>query len=536
MSLKETIEENGKKYIVNVNPATLEEIDRIRLLDESEVRRIVERANNAFPRWSSLEFDERAQYLLRVRDLIVERMDEIATTITRDMGKPKIEALVADIMTVVDLITLYSKRGKKLMKEYDVPLHIFRFIKKSKICPRPYGVIAVIAPWNYPFAIPMSGICFALLAGNTVVFKPASDVPLVGLKIQELFDEAGLPHGVMNTVITRGGVAEKVLCTPPVKKVIFTGSTDIGARIMKRCADNIIPIVMELGGKDPMVVLDDADIEIASSGAVWGAFTNCGQVCASVERVYVHKKIADDFIDMIVQKTKALRLGNGEDPDTDVGPLVNEGQLEIVMEHVNDAVENGAKILAGGYRREDLGGYFYEPTVLVDVNHSMRAIKEETFGPTMPIMTFSDDDEAIRLANDTIFGLTASVWSRDKERALEVAKKIWSGTVVINDHGYTYGAVETPWQGVNQSGIGRSHSDEGFKEFIYPQHINIDNIPSVVKRRPWWFSYSQAAYEVWKKALQSLFGRGIKARFTNLFDLLKTLAVEPEARRALKLT
>jgi succinate-semialdehyde dehydrogenase/glutarate-semialdehyde dehydrogenase len=529
------IERDGRKYIVDVNPATLKQLDRVKVLNEDEVRRAVETAQKSFDKWSSLSFERRAEYILKAREVLLDRMDEVATLITREMGKPKIEAIIADVMAVGNLMGLYSKRGAKLLNEYGIPLHIFRIIKKSKISPRPYGVISVIAPWNYPFAIPMSGIVFALLAGNTVVFKPASDVPLVGMKIQEIFDEAGLPHGVLNTVITRGGVAEKVLCAPPVRKVIFTGSTDVGVSLLKRCAENIIPVVAELGGKDPMVVLEDADLELASSGAVWGAFTNCGQVCASVERLYVHKKVADELISRIVEKTKALRVGNGEDPDTDIGPLVNEGQLKTVMEHVNDAVSNGAKALAGGYAREDLGGYFYEPTVLVNVNHSMRAIREETFGPTLPIMTFSDDEEAVRLANDTIFGLTASVWTADKERGERLAKKIWAGTVVVNDHAYTYGAVETPWQGVNQSGLGRSHSDDGFREFLYPQHINIDNLPSFAKRRPWWFPYSEAGYTAFAKAQQAIFRQSTSAKFSNLFTLIKKLMTEPDTRQALKL-
>ena len=533
MSMLRTEERNGRRYLIDVNPATLEVNDEIKMLNEDEVKKVVDKAEKSFDKWSSISFDDRAAFLLKVKNILLEDLDEVAVTITRDMGKPKVEAVIADIMVALDIISLYSKRGKKISQEYEIPLHLFKFIKKSKIAPRPYGVISVISPWNYPFAIPMSGIVFALLAGNTVVHKPASDTALVGLKIQNLFDKAGLPEGVMNTVITPGAVAEKVLCAPPVRKVIFTGSTDIGKRILKRCADNIIPVVAELGGKDPMIVLEDVDIEYTSNAAVWAAFTNCGQVCASLERLYVHKKIADDLIARVVEKTKELRIGNGEDPTTDVGPLVSESQLQTVMDHVNDAVAHGAKVLVGGKRREDLKGYFYEPTVLVNVNHSLKCIREETFGPTLPIMTFETDDEAIELANDTIYGLTASVFTKDKERGERIAKKVWAGSVLVNDHADSYGLVETPWQGVKESGLGRSHSDDGFREFLYPQHICIDNIP-FGKRRPWWYPYSEEVYKVFKYAQNAVFGSGVIPKASNLYQIVKGLITDPNMRKSMK--
>jgi NAD-dependent aldehyde dehydrogenases len=276
MSMLKIEQENGKGYIIDINPATLEVIDKVPLEDESEVAKKVERAKVAFENWSQLDFEDRAEIVSRAGQIILDEIDEIADLITTEQGKPLVEAITADIMVAVDIIALYSKRGKKLIQEYEIPLHLFKFVKKSKIVPRPLGVVAVISPWNYPFAIPMSGIVFALLAGNTVVFKPASDTPLIGLKIKEIFDKAGLPDGVLQVTITRGAVAERVLCAPPIRKVIFTGSTEVGKRIIKRCADNIIPVVAELGGKDPMIVFDDADFDMAVKGAVWGAFTNAG--------------------------------------------------------------------------------------------------------------------------------------------------------------------------------------------------------------------------------------------------------------------
>lgn len=532
MGLLKIEESDGKNYLVDINPATLEVLDRVPLDDDAEIKKKIERAQRAFPNWSGLDFEERAEIISRAGQIILDEIDEIATLISKEQGKPLIEAITADIMVAVDLISYYSKRGEKLIQGYEIPLHLFRFVKKSKIVPRPLGVVAVISPWNYPFAIPMSGIVFALLAGNTVVFKPASDTPLIGLKIKDIFDKAGLPSGVLEITITRGALAEKYLCAPPIRKVIFTGSTEVGKRILKRCADNIIPVVAELGGKDPMIVLDDADLEAASSGAVWGAFTNAGQVCASVERLYVHEKIAKDFIDIVVEKTKKIKVGNGLEPDTDMGPLINESQLKTVSEHVMEAVQKGAKILTGGTRIEELPGYFYAPTVLVNVNHSMLCMREETFGPTLPIMTFKDEDEAVRLANDTKYGLTASVWTRDLKRGERIAKKIEAGSVMVNDHATSYGLTETPWQGMKESGLGRSHSDDGFKEFLYPQHINIEQIP--IKNKPWGYPYSKEKYELFALAQRIVFKKGMLQKISDIYKLLDEMRRNEKFRQMLK--
>ncbi len=532
MGMLRVEQENGKSFIIDINPATLEVIDKVPLDDEDTIQKKVERVQRAFYNWSSLDFEDRAEIISRAGQIILNELDEIARLITREQGKPMIEAVTADIMVAVDIISFYSKRGKELMKEYEIPLHLFKFVKKSKIVPRPLGVVAVISPWNYPFAIPMSGIVFALLAGNTVVFKPASETPLIGLKIKDIFDKAGLPSGVLETVVTRGALAEKYLCVPPIRKVVFTGSTEIGKRILKKCAENVIPAVVELGGKDPMVVLDDADFESAVDAAVWGAFTNAGQVCASVERLYVHKKIAKEFIDAVVERAKGIRLGNGEDPNTDMGPLISESQLKTVSDHVLEAVQNGARVLAGGTRREDLKGYFYEPTVLVDVNHSMTCMREETFGPTLPIMVFENEDEAIRLANDTKFGLTASVWSRDLKRAERIAKKIEAGTVMINDHATSYGITDTPWQGMKESGLGRSHSDEGFKEFLFPHHINIEQIP--LRKKPWAYPYSKEKYDLFAVAQQLIFKKGLLPKASALYKLFEEFRTNEKFRKVLK--
>lgn len=498
--------DNGKNILVSMNPATLETLGEIPLKTPDEVALAVEGAQKAFPGWAALSLQERGRYLLKARDYILDHMDDICEIVSKENGKPRLEALSAELFPVTDLITYYVKRAPEVLKDKPIPLHnpIFKATKASRLVHEPLGVIAVVSPWNYPFGIPMSGIIFALLAGNTVLFKPASDTAMIGLKIDEILREgAGLPEGVFTTIIASGSAMGTALFEPPVRKLIFTGSTGVGKKLQTVCAEHLIPAVMELGGKDPMIVCEDADVEMAASGAVWGAFTNCGQVCASVERAYVARPLYDRFVELCAEKVKALRVGQDLDHEVDVGPVANEEQLETVEAHVRDALEKGARIVSGGKRVPGQQGYFWEPTILVDVNHSMACMTEETFGPTLPIMPFDSEDEAVTLANDSIFGLTASVWTKDAARGDDLAKRIQAGTVTVNDHVYTYGICETPWQGVKESGIGRSHSDAGLMEMVFPKHINTDHSLPFLKRRMWWFPYSRPAYEVQKLAFRA---------------------------------
>jgi succinate-semialdehyde dehydrogenase/glutarate-semialdehyde dehydrogenase len=521
---------NNGKSLVSISPATLEPLGEVPLMNAEDVRRAVKNAEVAFPMWKGLGLDGRAKFLLKARDYLLEHIDDVCEVISRENGKPRVEALTAEVFLIADLITYYAKRAKELLQDKPIPLHnpLIRTTKSSALVYEPHGVISVVSPWNYPFSIPMSGIIFALLAGNTVVFKPASDTALIGLKIDEILRKGGgLPDGVLNTVIASGREMGTALFEPPVRKIVFTGSTAVGKKIQGIAAKHLVPTVMELGGKDPMVVCEDADLELASNGAVWGAFMNCGQVCSSVERVYVARKIYDRFVELCVEKTKKLRVGQDVNFDVDIGPMANEEQLNTVEEHVKDALQKGAMVLCGGKRPEGVKGYFYEPTILVNVDHTMLCMKEETFGPLLPIMAFDSEEEAIRLANDSIYGLTASVWTKDREKGERIAKEIQAGTVTINDHAYTYGICETPWAGMKESGIGRSHSDEGLLEMVFAKHINYDHSFSFMKRRMWWFPYSRDAYQVQKMSVRAF----MKAR--EVPALLFKIATDKGFRKAL---
>jgi len=275
-------------------------------------------------------------------------------------------------------------------------------------------------------------------------------------------------------------------------KMLFTGSVGVGKKIMARCSNTLTPCVLELGGKDPMIVRADANIDVASSGAVWGAFTNCGQTCAAVERVYVHKDIFEKFVEAAVEKTKALKIGNGMDDGVDVGPLTNQSQLEIVEAQVADARQRGANILTGGERVQEYAGYFYKPTVITGIDHSFECMSEETFGPLLPIMPYTDDAEAIRLANDSQFGLTASIWTNSIAKGQMMARELKAGTVMVNEAVYTYALCRTPWGGVKDSGIGRSHAREGLLELARPLHIHTNRW---IRKSMWWYSYSRELYE-----------------------------------------
>lgn len=498
--------DDGRRELIVINPATLEELERVPLMSPEEVKEQIRHAEDAYPFWRDRSVEERGVFILQARNYLLDHVDEIATTISQEMGKPRMEALVSDIMIAADLMTYYAKRAAEVLSDREVPIHLFKVVRQSVVRYESLGVVSVISPYNYPLSIQMSAVVFAMLAGNTVVYKPASDAVLVAKRVEEVFRESGLPRGVLNLVLATGADVGSVLYEPPIKKVAFTGSTETGKRIMAEAAQHLIPVALELGGKDPMIVLEDADLERAAAGAVWGAFTNAGQTCASVERCYVHRSVSDEFTCLVQDQVERLRLGEGLDQDVDIGPLVNERQLRIVEEHVRDAVEKGATVVTGGGRPEHLEGFFYRPTVLADVTHEMRCMREETFGPTLPIMPFDDEDEAIALANDSEYGLTASVWSQDRERAERLAGRLEAGTVSINDHASSYGLPETPWKGVKQSGIGVSHADEGLLEFVHPKHITVDRIP--LTKLPWWYPYSEAKYEAFKSGIRSVLGNG----------------------------
>ncbi len=490
----------------SVNPATGEVIGTVPLTDEAGVRAAVARARAAQPGWAAMPLAARQRIMRRLVRQIVDQLDTLAALITRENGRPPLEALTSELLPAADLAMYYIRNARKMARDERLPLHLFPQ-RRSIVHYAPIGVIAVIAPWNYPFLLPFSEVFTALMAGNAVVFKPSELTPLCGQIIGDLFQAAGLPPDVLQIVQGDGRVGA-ALVQAGVGKVSFTGSTGTAKKILKLAAETLTPVLCELGGKDPMIVLDDANLDRAADAAVWGGFMNAGQTCAAVERVYVDQRIAQPFIAKVVERTKQLRIAQGvAGNEDDFGPMINERQRAIVERHVADAREHGAHILTGGKRPDGRGGFFYEPTVLTDVPQDRPIMQEETFGPVLPISTFATDEEAVTLANDSIFGLSAYVFSENRQRAMHLARQLEAGSVLINNVIDSYGAPETPWGGVKQSGIGRIHwGVNGLREYMEPHHIMTERIRPL-RKEMWWFPYSAKGYRRFGALVRFLFGR-----------------------------
>ncbi|MDT5155756.1 MAG: hypothetical protein QOH51_113 [Acidobacteriota bacterium] len=509
------------REVISYNPATSEEVGRVPLRSTDEVKQAVARARAAQKGWGALSFRARASVVMRARSFVLEALDEIAALISRESGKPAAEAIMMEVVPTLDLMQFFARRTERLLRPEKIDIGLYRFLgRTSTIEYRPLGVVGIISPWNFPWAIPLGEVSMALMAGNSVVLKPSELTPLVALKIGNVFERAGLPQGVLE-IVTGDGSTGAALVEASVDKLMFTGSVATGRRVAEAAARRLMPVVLELGGKDPMIVFEDADLDAAAEAAVWGAFANSGQACASVERCYVDERISEDFTRRVVEKAKTLRQTVADADGADLGAMSSERQLHTVEEHVRDAVANGAHVLAGGGRAKGLDerGWFHEPTVLTGVDHSMAVMREETFGPVLPIMTFRDEDEAVGLANDSQFGLTASVWTRNIRRGRRIASRIEAGTVMVNEVLYTHGIAQTPWGGVKQSGLGRTHGRLGLLEMVAPHHVHVNRL--TLLQDVWWFSYTPGA--------ASLF-RSLARRFAT-GSLLQTLLISPQMLR-----
>lgn len=478
------------RKVVSVNPATGETLREFECADHTQVHAAVARARAAQPSWNQFGVRRRVAVLREFQRLLHQKKTEVATLITREAGKPLVEALLTEVLVVLDSTRFCVENAFDFLREQPVPHgNLAMKTKSGRILREPQGVIGIISPWNYPFSIPATESLSALVTGNAVVLKPSELTSLNALELASLLHEAGVPRDVFQ-VIVGDGVAGSALLNAEIDKLVFTGSVATGKRIAQAAAARLLPVVLELGGKDPMLVLDDADVDVASSGAVWGSFANCGQACLSVERCYVHRSLYDKFLDNCVRKTKQLRVGNGIDPQTEIGPLIYERQLRNVESQVEDARARGARVLTGGSRLPQLGPNFYAPTVLADVTHSMHIMREETFGPVLPVMPFDTDDEAIRLANDSDYGLAASIWTRDRARGDALARRIQVGTVMVNDAIACFGISEAPHGGVKASGMGRTHGRFGLEEMVRIKHVDSDHLPRM--KQVWWYGYGEA--------------------------------------------
>jgi succinate-semialdehyde dehydrogenase/glutarate-semialdehyde dehydrogenase len=494
-----------------LNPATGEQLGSLTMCTPEQVPELAARARAAFPGWRDLGFDERAKVMRRARDLFLDQKNEILDLLVEETGKARCDA-IADIMVICETIHYFASKGKKFLK--DERLRSRLWLNKGLVNQySPRGLILNISPWNYPLDLAWSPLIPALLAGNCVINKPSEFTPRISLKFRKILCEAGVPEDVVSVVVGKGDVGAALI--PEVDFVGFTGSSATGRKVGALCGSLLIPFTLELGGKDPAIVLDDADIERAANGIVWGAFFNSGQTCIAVERVYVSKEVYMPFVEAVVEKTKALRQGIDKAFDVDVGSMCNGAQLEIVETHVQDAVEKGAMVRAGGRRNPDHpNGFFYEPTVLTDVDHSMKIMTEETFGPVLPIMSVRDGAEALEHANRSPYGLNASVWTRDREWGASLARKIQSGQVCINECLVSGGVVEAPFGGVKESGVGRRRGPDEIRKYCNQKVVLRDIFG--LKREAIWYPYSPGVGNTMMKLLGFLYRSGLGNKIRHL--------------------
>ena len=510
-----------RETLVSTNPATGEKLAELTCATPEEVREAVRRARQAQPTWEATSVKDRIAVLKRFQRKLSERRLELARLISREAGKPTVEALNTEVIVVLDSTEFCIRTAHKFLRDQTLPHdNLAMKTKRGRLVREPYGVIGIIAPWNYPFSTPAIETIGALAMGNAVVLKPSEFTPLVALEFERLLLSAGLDPNLMQVLIGAGAVGGALL-ESDIDKVIFTGSVATGKRIAEAAAKKLLPMVLELGSKDPMIVLEDADLDVASSGAVWGAMMNCGQTCLSIERCYVQRGVYEKFLELCRQKIEKLRVGEGLNSEVEMGPLIHERQLRTVEDHVNDAVTRGARLLTGGRRLPELGPNFYAPTLLADVTHDMRIMQEETFGPALPVAPFDTDDDAVRLANDSVFGLAASVWTSNRKRGEATAARVRAGTIMVNDAISAFGIAEAPHGGFEQSGIGRAHGELGLAEMVLVKYVDVDLLPRM--KKVWWYGYSETFQRQMSGFVDMMFGRSLSARIKGAFATVSAL-------------
>jgi acyl-CoA reductase-like NAD-dependent aldehyde dehydrogenase len=445
------------RELKTINPATEEVINTYKMMTKEQINEKVKKTQNAFCEWKK-DIQKRAEYLYHVAHVFRQDKERLAKVITNEMGKAIKEAR-SEVEKCAWVMEYFADNGRVFVTDEVVNTDA----RKSFITFEPLGVIGSIMPWNFPY---WQGLRFAapsLMVGNTIVLKPASATMQCGIEIEKAFEKAGVPQAVFQTIVGDSSVAETLIDSDGINAVTFTGSVPVGAKVAQRATSQVKKTVLELGGSDPFIVCEDADIEKASTGAVKGRFINCGQSCIATKRFFVIKKIADEFIEKFVQKTEKLRVGDPLSDDTDLGPLVNASGLKTIDSQVKDSVKEGAEILTGGEQTRSKG-YFYKPTILKNVSSNMRVAQEEVFGPVAPIVVADSETEALRLANDSQYGLGASIWTEDLDKAERLSRMVQSGIVTVNN--VVISDPRVPFGGVKKSGFGRELSSYGMLEFV----------------------------------------------------------------------
>jgi acyl-CoA reductase-like NAD-dependent aldehyde dehydrogenase len=489
------------------NPATGAVITSVPVAGAAEVRALAERARTAQAGWAALGFPGRAAVMLRAQRWMLDNIERAIATVVEETGKTYEDAQLTDCGYVVQALGFWAKQAEHYLADERGRAWGNPAIAGKRLVVRhePLGLVGVIGPWNFPLLNGFGDCIPALMAGNSVILKPSEVTPLSSLLMAEMFSECGMPDGVFQVATGDGATGAALI--EVVDCVMFTGSTSTGRAVARAAAERLIPCHLELGGNDPMIVCADADVEKAANAAVFYSMNNAGQVCISVERVYVEAPVYDEFVARVTENVRALRQGPPAGPGSvDIGAVIFPPQAEIVDAHVQDAVAKGATLLAGGHARNDGGGRFYEPTVLVDVDHTMQTMREETFGPVLPIMRVADEDEAVRLANDSSYGLQASVWTRDAPRGEQIARRLEAGAVCVNAAQLNYYALNVPMGGWKASGLGTRHGGAGIRKYCRVQSLLVSDFG--LKRELFMFPYSARVTRGLQRLYRVVYGRG----------------------------